>query len=59
MFIGIFKQRVIDNFMQTWYSDLKNSNVLSLLYTFIKTDFCLSDYLEKVIPGNMVDMEGI
>ena len=50
MFIGIFKQRVIDNFVQKWYSDLEKGNILSLLYTFIKTDFCLSEYLEKGIP---------
>ena len=53
MFTGIFKQRVIDNFIQKWSSDLENSNVLSLLYTFIKTEFCLSEYLEKVIPRNI------
>ena len=35
MVIGIFKQRVIDNSIQKWYSDLENINVLSLLYKFI------------------------
>ena len=50
MFIGIFKQRVIDNCIQKWYSDLENSNVL---YKFIKIDFCLIEYLEKVIPRNI------
>ena len=53
MFIGIFKQRVIDNVVQKWYCDLEKGYILSLLYTFIKTDFCLSEYLEKVIPRHI------
>ena len=47
-FISEFKQRVIDAFIQKWYSELETNQVLNNLYKHIKTDFCLEHYLEIV-----------
>ena len=52
IFINAFKQRIIDSFLQSWYSDVESSSVLSVLYKYIKPEFCYSFYLEKCIPRN-------
>ncbi|MEW8546452.1 MAG: reverse transcriptase family protein, partial [Candidatus Thiodiazotropha sp.] len=55
-FICAFKQRLIDNFIQKWKSDLENNRVLTL-YNYFKTDFVYEEYLDKV--GNKTLRQGI
>ena len=43
-FLTEFKQRLIDNFVQSFHSDLRNNKVLTL-YSLIKIDFSCSAYL--------------
>lgn len=50
-FIHVFKQRVIDCFLQDWNSNIENSGVLEL-YRNIKEDFSYEKYLD-ILPGNL------
>ena len=46
-FLTEFKQRLIDNFVQSFHSDLRNNKVLTL-YSLIKIDFLCSAYLNII-----------
>ena len=46
-FLTEFKQRLIDNFVQSFHSDLRNNKVLTL-YSLIKIDFSCSAYLNII-----------
>ena len=46
-FITIFKQRLIDNVIQQWSSDLRENKVLSL-YKEIKPDLEYEHYLDLI-----------
>jgi len=48
-FIKIFKQRLIDNFYQTWFANKANSEVLNL-YNIVKTNFGYESYLDILSP---------
>lgn len=41
------KQRILDNYKQTWFSNIHNSPRLSL-YSRIKNDFCFERYLDVI-----------
>ena len=47
LFIRCFKQRLIDNYYQSWNSDLEKSEVLQL-YKNVKSEFCYEIYLDKL-----------
>ena len=47
IFVGIFKQRLIDEFTQKWISDMANNSVLDL-YKYVKTEFGYANYLDHV-----------
>ena len=49
VFIKIFKQRVIDCFLQSWCTSKENSSVLHL-YNFIKESFGYEQYLD-ILPA--------
>jgi hypothetical protein len=51
LFIPMFKQRLIDTFVQTWHVDKENNNVLDL-YTNIKHNFTYELYLD-ILPSNL------
>ena len=51
VFIMTFKQRLLDNFYQSWYADKETSPVLQL-YHNIKTTFGYETYLD-VLPINL------
>ena len=43
IFVGIFKQRLIDEFIPKWISDMTNNSVLDL-YKYVKTEFGYANY---------------
>ena len=45
LFQSIFKQKVIDNFMQEWFSSIEN-------YSIVKTQFGYENYLD-ILPSNL------
>ena len=47
IFVGIFKQRLIDEFTQKWISNTANNSVLDL-YRYVKTEFGYANYLDHV-----------
>ena len=49
-FPSIFKQRLIDNYIQEWQTSVENSNVLEL-YKKCKIDLSYECYLD-VLPQN-------
>ena len=51
VFPSIFKQKVIDNFIQEWFSSIENSTVLEN-YSLIKKQFDYENYLD-ILPGNL------
>ena len=51
MFVPLFKQRVIDYFMQSWNTDKENSSVLCL-FNHVKTSFVYENYLD-ILPNNL------
>lgn len=50
-FIPLFKQRLIDTFIQSWHVDKENSGVLTL-YTNLKDTFLYEPYLD-ILPSNL------
>lgn len=44
---SLIKQRIIDNFLQKWYSDINNSNRLQS-YCVFKFEFELEEYLKVI-----------
>ena len=48
-FIILFKQRVTDSFLQSWYSDIERSCVLGQLFRHIKQNFEMEFYLLGII----------
>ena len=50
-FIHLFKQRIIDCFLQEWHTNVENSPVLEL-YRNIKLDFSYERYLD-LLPGDL------
>ena len=47
-FVHIFKQRLVDEFSQTWTSNLASNSILSYLYIHIKSEFRRENYLNTV-----------
>ena len=47
-FIANFKQRMIDCFLQKWYTDLQNTTLLKYFYKHIKQSFTIETYLNKL-----------
>ena len=52
-FVGIFKQRLKDSFLQKWYSDLSTSTVLSPLYRHLKDEFEMASYLSIILTKSL------
>ena len=46
-FYTVFKQRLLDQFIQSWYASISNSQSLEL-YRHFKTNFCYESYLDEV-----------
>ena len=51
-FLSIFKQRLLDEFLQEWQRNLNNSSVLSL-YRDIKSSFGFQTYLDKLVSRKL------
>ena len=51
-FVIMFKQRLIDEFLQQWYENIESSNVL-ILYRSVKEKFELESYLEIINSRNL------
>ena len=51
VFIPIFKQKIIDTFVQNWHVDKESNNVLDL-YTNVKHNFAYEMYLD-ILPSNL------
>ena len=51
LFPNIFKQRVIDTFIQEWFGSLRNSSVLDR-YSLVKSMFTYELYLD-ILPNNL------
>ena len=51
-FITAFKQRLVDNFVQKWKSDLDANSVL-VAYKYIKNEFLYEEYLDIVQNKNL------
>ena len=52
VFTQLFEQRLKDNFMQSCFSDMENSNKC-FLYRSLCREFCMAGYLYKIhIPAN-------
>ena len=51
VFPSIFKQRIIDNFIQEWFSSIENSTVLEN-YSLVKKQFEYENYLD-ILPCNL------
>jgi hypothetical protein len=47
-FLPVFKQRLIDCYVQQWRAGLRDNNILNNLYVYIKDEFVISDYLNKI-----------
>ena len=47
VFISVFKQRIIDRFVQRWYSDKESNGVLNL-YNNCKLSFGYERYLDSM-----------
>jgi hypothetical protein len=43
-FLPIFKQRLIDCYLQEWRADVSSNGVLSHLYSYVKEQFCYELY---------------
>lgn len=51
-FLTLFKQRLINEFLQKWRADVSTNNVL-LLYKHFRTTFCLETYLDGIISRRL------
>ena len=49
-FLGVFRQRVSDQFQQSWHNEIQNSS-RAIFYRTI-SEFCFQDYLEVVTVKN-------
>ena len=52
-FIVSFKQRLIDSYIQTWFTNISSSTVLSTFYNFLKEDFTIESYLKISLPRDL------
>ena len=52
-FIVSFKQRLIDSYIQTWFTNISSSAVLSTFYYFLKEDFTIESYLKIALPRDL------
>ena len=52
-FIVSFKQRLIDSYIQTWFTNISSSTVLSTFYNFLKEDFTIESYLKICLPRDL------
>ncbi len=50
-FINLIKQRLIDCFLQSWYADKVNSEVLDM-YNNVKTTFGFEQYFD-ILPNDL------
>ena len=48
----MFKERLIDCFKQTWFSDIENNRVLNSLNIFVKPNFGVEEYIKTISKGN-------
>ena len=51
-FLSLFKQRVIDEYLQEWNRDINDNRVL-IVYKAIKTTFSFEPYLETIVSRNL------
>lgn len=49
--ISLFKQRVVDSFLQSWYTDMERNSVLSVLYKHVKFNFEIEFCLKNIVLG--------
>lgn len=47
-FLPVFKQRLIDCYLQEWRADVSSNGVLRHLYSYVKEQFCYELYLDKI-----------
>ena len=52
-FIVSFKQRLINSYIQTWFTNIPSSTVLSTFYNFLKEDFTIESYLKISLPRDL------
>ena len=51
-FISIFKQRLIDEYLQQWQGNINDNGVLTL-YRELKTSFEFESYLDNIVSRNL------
>ena len=52
-FIPVFKQRLVDEFLQKWYEDIEKGRTFDSLYKHIKTHFTFENYLNTVMSREL------
>jgi hypothetical protein len=52
IFLSLFKQRVIDEYLQEWTRDINDNRVL-IVYKALQTTFAFEPYLETIVSRNL------
>ena len=48
LFVNVFKQRLIDEFLNKWFHDLESKRILDTLYRHVKPEFGYENYLNLI-----------
>ena len=51
--IPVFKQRLVDEFLQKWYEDIEKGRIFDSLYKHIKIHFTFENYLNTVMSREL------